>query len=107
MPRFYTTHRPVRFPSGVAMNEKLTRRFGVNVPVGSRFLGIDNDSLRFVCPDVHPAETETFRFLSAREYATIDVKDIDTLEYVGRVKVEVLRGYGGEVDVWQEVDDVD
>jgi hypothetical protein len=77
----------VRFPSGVAINEKLTRRFGATLPAGTRFLGIDNDKLHFLVPrePTDGSEDVTFKFQSVREYGYAEAKFIDNLRFVGRL----------------------
>ena len=99
MQKFYTTHKPVRFPLGITMNEKLFRRFGADVPVGSVLLGLDGDRLHFLVPDVRgigAQATETFKFISVREYGSFETKDVTKLRYIGRTS-------DSKTDIFQEV----
>lgn len=88
MGKFYTTHRPVRYPTGVDIGEKLTRRFSAVVPPGTRFIGLDGDKLHFLVPHYLERDTTqdvTFKFQTVREYGYAEAKNIDNLRFISRL----------------------
>lgn len=87
-------HVPVKLPKGVTMNEKLWRRFSVTEREGTQFCGLDGDRLLFAVPNTtEMGEPVQFRFLSMREYGTVDMRK---LFYIGKV-------FNGGFYIFQEV----
>lgn len=74
------------------VRDKPYRRWSVKLCPEARFLGIDGSQLLFAVPNVrHKAveHTKVFKFVTLREYGTMDLKG---LEFVGPVRFRMTEG---------------